>query len=271
VLGYCPPDYIIQMFTFRLLSILFCIVVLPSCGDDIPVRDSLLESSIGIPRENISDHYFKRPNNYPSRRQQWALLETIHESPSNSEEITLYYTRRQIPKKNRASSRNQSNNDYWNKEHLWPRSFGLKGSKANNDLHNIVATDRSVNSSRGNKYFYNSFTQHHECEQCRVSTQTWEPPDIVKGDIARVAFYMALTYGDLEKEDNQLVLGKRKTIDTEKLTFGDLTTLIAWHCDDPVSDFELNRDEVIGAFQGNHNVFVHQSELANDIFLFKCD
>lgn len=239
---------------------LFSAVLLASCKEDALLQATLYESTADLNNKNLPDITFRQPKNYPNRKKQWALLEQIHENPAIDNQIIFFYTRNKIPKNHRASGQNQSNNDYWNKEHVWPRSYGLKGTKADRDLHNIVASDRSVNASRGNKYFKESIGNHHECKQCQTSNKTWEPPDIVKGDVARIAFYMALTYADENVGKNSLVLAKREKINASLSIFGDLESLIVWHCQDSVSDYEINRDKIIERYQGNNNPFVRNKK-----------
>jgi len=42
-----------------------------------------------------------------------------------------------------------------------------------------------------------------------------------------------------------------------------LSSLIQWHNDDPVDDFEINRNEIIFGFQENRNPFVDHPNLVN--------
>ena len=44
---------------------------------------------------------------------------------------------------------------------------------------------------------------------------------------------------------------------------GKLSSLIQWHFDDPVDDFEINRNEVIFGFQQNRNPFIDHPNLVN--------
>tara|TARA_B100000609_G_C16843674_1_gene246847 strand:- start:19 stop:537 length:519 start_codon:yes stop_codon:yes gene_type:complete len=44
---------------------------------------------------------------------------------------------------------------------------------------------------------------------------------------------------------------------------GKLSSLVQWHNDDPVDDFEINRNEIIFGFQENRNPFVDHPNLVN--------
>ena len=47
---------------------------------------------------------------------------------------------------------------------------------------------------------------------------------------------------------------------------GKLSTLILWHLQDPVDDFELNRNEAIYGIQGNRNPFIDHPEYVSIIW-----
>lgn len=139
----------------------------------------------------------------------------------------------------------------WNREHVWPQS--LLGVSASNgtvniasDLHNLKPANPSVNSSRGNKYFDNTTT-----------TLSYAPTRLeVRGDIARILFYMVIMYSHLE-----LIDGVPSTYEMAMLG-----TLLQWHYDDPVDDFERNRNEEIFSFQNNRNPFIDYEHFAELIF-----
>lgn len=202
------------------------------------------------------------------------ILKETDEDPTNSDNVILLYTGRS-QKKNYLDSGYQT--DYsqfdggdgsfgnaWNREHVWPSSYGFGSDEdvAHSDVHHIRPADRSVNSSRGNKYFDNGGEYHTEATLCKTDVDSWEPRDAVKGDIARMLFYMEVRYEnnteyDLELED---VIGSSTSV------FGKLSTLLVWHSEDPVDDFERNRNEVIYGYQGNRNPFIDHPELVDHIW-----
>ncbi|MFW6016626.1 MAG: endonuclease, partial [bacterium] len=79
------------------------------------------------------------------------------------------------------------------------------------------------------------------------SGSTYEPPDEVKGDVARMVFYMDARYPSLNIAPS---------------TIGDLGTLLQWHEEDPVDAFEENRNDVIYSYQNNRNPFIDHPHLA---------
>ena len=90
-----------------------------------------------------------------------------------------------------------------------------------------------------------------------------------KGDVARAAFYMDVRYeGAADDTVPDLALGDEP--DAGARRFGVLSTLVAWHCSDPVSAEEVRRHEVVAAAQGNRNVFVDEPRLAGKVYGFVC-
>lgn len=131
-------------------------------------------------------------------------------------------------------------NNNWNREHVWPQS--LLGASASpsvrniaSDPHNLRASNPSVNSSRGNKYF-----------DTLTGAYTYFPGDAHKGDVARILLYMTVRYTDLS-----LVDGAPSTYQMSRISL-----LLTWHNDDPVDAFEEQRNNVIYSYQGNRNPFI---------------
>ena len=197
----------------------------------------------------------------------WTVLPEAHAAGPGR--IRLFYTRAVVPAADRAAGDDQAEPDHWNREHLWPQSYGLRDTPARTDLHNLVPADRTVNSSRGRKFYDEVSGPHHECAGCEVSRDAWEPPAELKGDVARAAFYMDVRYegaagdgvGDLSLSDDP---------DADARRFGALSTLIDWHCTDPVSAEEGRRHEAAARAQGNRNAFVDAPELAERVYGFEC-
>jgi endonuclease I len=138
----------------------------------------------------------------------------------------------------------------WNREHIWPQSLlgvDAENSTANeaSDLHNLAPADPGTNSSRGNKYYADATT-----------TVSYAPRAAVRGDIARSLFYMIVMYDQYTLVDGEPGLYQ----------MGDRATLIQWFYDDPVSAFEIARNNVIYSYQNNRNPFVDYSHLLELIY-----
>ena len=141
--------------------------------------------------------------------------------------------------------------------------------------HHLRAADWGVNSARGNKYFgectpssSNSCTSpaHSEAaDSTATNPQLFQPPTSVRGDIARAMFYMAMRYDGTDSNTEDLVLSKCP--DPDLYALGNLTALLQWHTDDPVSAREKWRTEQVCArYQNNRNPFIDYPELVERIW-----
>lgn len=156
--------------------------------------------------------------------------------PNNPNNIMLFYTGKSVSSK-------WDGGNTWNREHIWPQSLGwFKTTNAGADMHHIRPTDPSENSSRGNKKFGSV-----------KNSKYYEPRDEIKGDIARIIFYLMVRY---QEADNYTF----KTVAESK------ELLLTWNQIDPVDEFEMNRNEIIYSIQGNRNPFIDHPETANLIW-----
>lgn len=171
------------------------------------------------------------------------ILDETDRDPNNSSNVILVYLGTSV-------SGTWDAGVTWNREHVWPQS--LLGVSVDNssidegsDLHNLKPANPSENSSRSNDYFDNYRT-----------SDTYEPRDEVKGDVARMLFYMTVRYSNLE------------LVNTAPATYqmALLDVLLDWHQQDPVDDFERNRNEVIYSYQNNRNPFIDHPEFVSAIW-----
>ena len=197
-----------------------------------------------------------------SYSQVWDALRHTDEDPSNSNNVIEIYTGRSISKYN-----NGGYVDQWNREHVWAKSHGDFGTSrgAGTDLHHLRPSDVSVNSSRSNLDFDNGGSYHHEATECRLDHDSFEPRDEVKGDVARMLFYMAVRY---EGDSGEVDLELTQTVNNGKAPLhGKLSTLLQWHQQDPVSEWERNRNNIIyESYQGNRNPFIDYPQWVGEIW-----
>ena len=193
------------------------------------------------------------------------VLANTDEDPNNSNNIILLYTGRSQAKNTFGGGAND-----WNREHTWAKSHGGFGETppAGTDAHHLRPTDASVNSSRSNLDFDNGGTQHSEATGCYYDSDSWEPRDAVKGDVARMMFYMVVRYEGDSDDNNGLDL---ELVDYTPggdagPILGKLSTLLEWHAQDPPDDFEINRHELIYGYQGNRNPFIDHPEWVDCIW-----
>lgn len=253
--------------------LLFCVwLLLPSPGlrADAPANYYALVGQPGLSlraalHQTIKGHTFF---NYSDTTN---YLKIIDQDPLDSTKVILLYARRSELKTNY----NISGTAGWNKEHLWPNSYGLDDVEPSySDLFNLRPEDASVNSTRANLYFDETstaegrvFPADPEAVLTSRDSNSWEPPIIVKGDIARSNFYMDVRYeGDVSGEPNLELTDAVTTIGNSAAKMGRLTTLLLWHLKDPVSPEERTRNDAVFGFQHNRNPFIDHPEWATQVF-----
>ena len=153
----------------------------------------------------------------------------------------------------------------WNREHVWPISLGgfSKEQTPGCDLHHIRPTDGSLNGTRGNdkygvviggKEMYGTSVTNN-AHGGKKGGGYMEPLDNVKGDVARICLYMYVRYGS-EYSGCKSITNVFQSVDV----------LLQWHEMDPVDTWEMGRNEVVYAIQGNRNVFIDYPEFAWQLF-----
>ncbi|WP_304518695.1 endonuclease I family protein [Clostridium sp. CM028] len=197
-----------------------------------------------------------------SYKQVWDALRNTDEDPNNANNVILLYTGR-----SQGELTNGGGVDNWNREHVFAKSHGNFGTTAGagTDLHHLRPADVSVNSARGNLDFDMGGTPNSEAPLCKSDSDSFEPRDSVKGDIARMLFYMAIRYegehGEVNLELNEL------TNNNTAPYIGKLSVLLQWNAQDPVDAFERHRNDVIYKnYQHNRNPFIDHPEWANLIW-----
>jgi endonuclease I len=205
-----------------------------------------------------------------SYSQVWDALKYTDEDPANPNNVVLIYTGRSQEKSLNASG--NSDPDAWNREHTWPKSHGFpdSGDWAYTDIHQLRPADVSVNSVRSNKDFDDGGSRIAEAPGNYTDADSFEPRDAVKGDLARMMFYMDIRYNGQSytgTEDLRLV----DYTGSNGANLGDLCTLYHWHLQDPVSPEEIARHARIVALQGNRNPFVDNPAWVSDIWGAYCN
>ena len=148
---------------------------------------------------------------------------------------------------------------YWNREHVFAKSLANPNLEIDEpgpgtDVHNLRAADCQMNARRNNNYFRdgsgNSFLDGE-----------FYPGDEFKGDVARIIMYMYLRYPS-QCEPLNIGVGSASYSND-----GDMPNLfLDWNEEDPVSDFERHRNDVIHSYQGNRNPFIDNPYLALKIW-----
>jgi len=193
--------------------------------------------------------------------QVWTALRDTDQDPNNTANVIEIYSGRSISK-----GLNGGDPDDWNREHVWAQSHGGFGTTAGpgTDVHHLRPEDVSVNSTRGNKDFDLGGSAVSQCSDCWTDSDSFEPRDAVKGDVARMLFYMAIRY---EGDDGYVNLELNNSINGSTPWHGKTSVLLAWSAEDPVSTFEMRRnDRIHSTWQGNRNPFIDHPEWATAIW-----
>lgn len=169
-------------------------------------------------------------------------LDDSDRDPNNANNVILVY--------NRASISGVWNGSSWTREHVWPQS--KLGASADNgtaniasDMQNLKPINQPINEVRSDKPFSDGSGTHGV-----VADGGYYPGDADRGDIARIIFYMHV----------------RWNLTISRSTVGDINLFLKWHSEDPVDDFERNRNEVLFNAQANRNPFIDHPEFAERIW-----
>jgi len=199
----------------------------------------------------------------------WDILKESDRDPDSAKNVILFYTGWSVD-----AAQEYNNEQGWNREHIWAKSRGDFGKSPGpgTDTHHLRPSDISVNYARGNRWFDNCATPYEDDGMATgcftsVSRWVWQPRDEVKGDVARMIFYMATRYEGENGEPDLQVIDYLPSDDfTKEPVHAMLSTLLAWHLEDSVSSFEQNRNEVVYSYQGNRNPFIDHPEYVNRIW-----
>ncbi len=199
-------------------------------------------------------------------------LDDLDQDPANTNNLIGVYSGYSIAKTNIGSA-----SGTWNREHLWCQSYGTDAGPARTDLNHMRPEEANVNSSRGNNFFdfsdphasgYRSYTNLAAGRVWSRTSTTWEPPDVVKGDIARALLYMTVRYTGDAANENKLILTDNTNLIVSGTNFmGRYTALLKWHFADPVSAEERARNDGVYSYQTNRNPFVDRPEWVSAAFI----
>jgi endonuclease I/chitodextrinase len=167
-------------------------------------------------------------------------LYNVDEDITNNANVVLMYTGESRDKREYLSGNNSYNPQTFNTEHVYPQSLIVNNAKG--DLHHLRTCDISVNSNRGNNPFAEGSGSYSNLGN------SWYPGDEWKGDTARMVMYLNLRY------------------DESFTDVGTLNLFLKWNAEDPVSDFEKQRNEIIFSAQGNRNPFIDNPFIATIIW-----
>jgi endonuclease I len=215
-------------------------------SDETPVYEGYYASINGLSGEALYDELniiLETTANLVNYGDARYILDETDRDPARASNVILVYTGNSVSGTWDAGAT-------WNREHVWPQSLlGVSVSNSSisrgSDLQNLKPANPSVNSSRGNKYY-----------DIVTTSTSFAPRAEVRGDLARILFYMVVMYDDMVLVSgspgvHQMALFNR---------------LLEWHEADPVDQFEMNRNEIIYQYQDNRNPFIDHPELVTSIW-----
>ena len=150
----------------------------------------------------------------------------------------------------------------FNKEHVWPQSFGASDSRPMGyDMHAVRPCNPSINTSRSNRGYAET-----------DNANTYIPNSSYRGDCARIIMYDYLTYGKAGNYSNKYYVEGDADLFNEFGTskdkiFESLHIMLKWHLQDPPSLTEMVRNDGAQDYQGNRNPLIDYPELAIQVFL----
>ncbi len=194
----------------------------------------------------------------------WDDVREADLNPDNSSEVILLYGWDDTDGSNtsdrtRGAYENGGSTGNWNREHTYPKSLanpnlGTSGPGA--DVHHLRACDMQRNSTRNS----NLFADGSGAASYITSSGGFYPGDEWKGDVARMMMYMYLRYGTQCLPSN-VAIGSISSSDSNMVEL-----LLEWNAEDPVSNIEQQRNEVVATAQGNRNPFIDNPAFATAIW-----
>lgn len=190
----------------------------------------------------VSDLTVEMHTTILSYGQRHEYLYEADEDLDNPENVTLVYSGESRYWEEYTSGSNSYFPQTFNTEHTFPQSR-LVSDEAVTDLHHLRAADADVNELRSNNPYTDGSGDYKS-----VNDVAFFPGDEWKGDAARMILYLNVRYNE----------------DISKV--GNLELFLKWNREDPVSAFELQRNNVIEGAQGNRNPFIDNPYLATLIW-----
>lgn len=199
----------------------------------------------------------------------WDVLKEADLDLNNTDNVLLIYgyndtdeiTKNDKIRDKTLSCHTSSCIGLWNREHVFPKSratpnLSTSYPSAGTDAHNLRTCDSQMNTSRNNRLFETGTGDSHI-----TNTGNWYVGDEWKGDVARIIMYMYVRY---PSQCQAINIG---TGSTSYSNFNDMYNLfLDWNVEDPVSDYERQRNNILESVQGNRNPFIDNPYLATIIW-----
>jgi len=149
-----------------------------------------------------------------------------------------------------------------NVEHTWPQSLFNKALPERSDIHHLMATFMHPNSVRGHMPFgkVTGKTDYDNKAGAKrgydsAGNYIFEPPDAVKGVVARKQLYFYARY------KNSRMFGRTSIVYWNQ----QIELFLKWNREFPPDAAEMRRNDLGQAWQGNRNPFIDDYKLADRI------
>ncbi len=229
-------------------------------GIDVTLRGDAL-------MEDVRDLITTTHTHQTSYAELSTVFKTSDADPNNPGKILWFYTGTSV-------SFNGDFGGNTNREHVFPKNGGKafpEKSAAGSDAHHLRPCDSRLNSTRGSNSFdevaqtssnvvaQNGSTSYGNL--CYQSGGLFYPGEGYRGATARILMYVIARWGSEYNLTFVDRAGSNKTI-------GVVSTLMKWHIEEPPTEAEKARNEVVYGIQGNRNPFIDHPEYAEMIFCY---
>lgn len=201
-----------------------------------------------------------------------TVLDMYSENPAGADPYNYNHN-------GRTCGNYNSENDCYNREHIFPQGFFNSQTPMRTDIHHVVPTDGYVNGIRGSFPFGEVTNPDHTTNNGSkrgpntfdsYAGTVFEPIDEFKGDIARMLLYFATRYEDdvtdATWDDHSTTNNPLNGTNNQVYEDWYIKLLYKWHTDDPVSQREIVRNDAAYTFQGNRNPFIDHPEYVQMIW-----
>lgn len=196
--------------------------------------------------------YFEHTDVYPESRQWWDMYS----------DVTRY-----------APSFSGLNREHAFPKSWWKQNGSVEYTPAYVDLNHLYPADGPANQAKSNYPLgVTAANPKFDNGVCKIgypvsgqgggAQYVFEPADEYKGDFARGYFYVVTCYQNLHWNSTWML----QQNDYPTLNSWALNLLLDWSRRDPVSQKEVDRNEVVYSYQNNRNPFIDFPELAEYIW-----
>ena len=207
-----------------------------------------------------------------------TLYKTSDSDPNKSGNIIWFYTGTSASYNGSLGSSSGTTN----REHVWAKTGGSTfepEAGPGSDGHHLRPTEALLNNARSNYGFgiveqsnanivaeagsknYGTYPDGLCYLASYGGSKLFYPAKGYRGATARILFYMQVRWGDQYNLDfiDGVTTNNGKNI-------GKISDLMRWHLEEPPTDEEIRRNNVVANYQGNRNPFIDHPEYAEIIY-----